>query len=830
PGIFRRVLRPLFFGVLNRAAEQRTAEALRHGDLPDLNGGLFEPHALERAHPDLDLPDDVVVGVFDGLFERYRFTSQERSASAATPSAIQPEMLGRMFESLMHADRRERTGTFYTPAPVVERIVGRALRAWLAGRPDMDWRAAGMLLREAAPVYGREALLEEVRSIRVIDPACGSGAFVLGALEQLERVRHLLGDPLEADEIRRDLAAEALHGLDLEPDAALLCALRLWLALTPAGSTSQQVRPLPNLDHRVRQGDALLDPLDLAARGDATTEVWKAAALDAGVRRARRCLRAHLQRYGAVQADDRLRARARVARAEARLAARWVDGALARLESTRRELRDRVRARDLFGHRPDRVATRVELARVRAARSELGRLRRRLRDMRALPFFSFALHFGGVATSGAFDLVVSNPPWVRTHRWSRALSTLVRARYRVCEGRAWYPAASGVRAPAGQVDLALLFVERGLDLLRPGGVLAMLLPGKSFRSLSAGGARALVQERTRIVAIEDHALRHRAIFRDADAFAGVLIARTHASSSTPRGEPVRVTLTHRSSAALRFRIPARELALDATDPRSPWLLVPADTRRALRSMQANGRALGADSRLRIRRGAMTGANDALLFARAERKLGDAVVAWRGGAGDGEAAASSLLHVHDLCPVLRGAGIRPFSFDPDGYVAWCHDDETAQPRPASRRLARALAPVRPRLRARTGWRADLPDGVLFRLDRAMLGPRVAWRDIATDLEVVCLPARVHSLGTQRPLIALNTVYFIAVEDEASGFALAALLSSLPCRVFTRAIAERAKDAHVRFFAWVLAALPLPLDWSSGSALLELATLGERAHGS
>ena len=825
--IFRRLLVPLFFGALNVPPERRCEGTRRLGELPYLNGGLFEPHALERSHPDLDLPDDVVVGVFDGFFERYRFTTRDRPrGSAMSPHGIQPEMLGRMFEGLMAADRRERTGTFYTPAPVVERIVQRALQTWLAGQGGLDWRAAGMLLRERGASYGDPQLLDRLQSVRMIDPACGSGAFVLGALEQLARARIVLGDPLPVEDIRRRLVVDALHGIDLESDAALLCALRLWLALTSGGSATEPIRPLPNLDQRVRQGDALLDPLELAARGDATTEVWKAASLDPGVRRARRCLRAHVVRYAARTAEEREEARRRIARAEARLARRWVDGALERLAGSRRDLLAQTRAPDLFGQRGSRVRVRAELGRLRVARAELAQLRRRLVDSRALPFFSFALHFGTEAEQGSFDLVVSNPPWVRSHRWPRAFSSLARARYRVCEGRAWYPGSRAGRVAAGQVDLALLFLERGLDLLRPGGVLAMLLPSKSFRSLSAGAARKLVGERARIVAIEDHALRHRAIFRDADAFAGVLVARVPESAERPDADVVRVTLTHRSGPALRFMARVQDLPLDRLDPRSPWLLVPRDVRRALRAMQAHGMAVGGDPRLRIRRGAMTGANDALLFERAERRLGDAVVAWRGSSDD-EHPASSLLHVGDLCPVVRGAGVRPFRFEPNGFIAWCHDDDTAQPRVASRRLSRALAAVRPRLQARPGWRPGLADGVLFRLDASMLRPRVAWRDIATDLEVTPLPARVPCLGTQRPLIALNTVYFIAVDDDAVSLSLAALLSSLPARVFARAIAERAKDARFRFFAWVIAALPLPRCWGDDASLRELAPLGERA---
>ncbi|HEX6642973.1 MAG TPA: DNA methyltransferase, partial [Thermoanaerobaculia bacterium] len=392
--IFARVFRPLFFGALNRPFDDRAAEARALGPLPYLNGGLFEPHALERRHTDLDLPDDAVLRVFDALFERYRFTASENAGNDATVPGIEPEMLGRMFEGLMAADRRERTGTFYTPAAVVDRVVKHALQGWLGGRPGLDWRAAGMLLRERAPAYAvNPALLGDVQGLRVIDPACGSGAFVLGALERLGRLRRQLGDAAQEDAVRRDVAANALHGVDVEADAALLCALRLWLALAPAEHSGAPVRPLPNLDHRVRQGDALLDPLDLAARGDSGAEVWRSAALDPKVRRCRQLLAALLREYGSASATQRAALRERIGRTEVRLARRWIAGALDRLDRERRARHARARTRDLFGHVPDPRSHRAELRRLRDARLELSRLARRLQDEKAIPFFSFALHF-----------------------------------------------------------------------------------------------------------------------------------------------------------------------------------------------------------------------------------------------------------------------------------------------------------------------------------------------------------------------------------------------------------------------------------------------------
>src|SRR5690606_21239428 len=115
----------------------------------------------------------------------------------------------------------------------------------------------------------RRELAAGLAGLRILDPACGSGAFLVGALSRLARVRAALGGGAAA-EVRREIVGRSLHGVDVQEDAALLCALRLWLALAVEGNDDTgPPPPLPNLDRRIRQGDALVDPIDLVAGGDA---------------------------------------------------------------------------------------------------------------------------------------------------------------------------------------------------------------------------------------------------------------------------------------------------------------------------------------------------------------------------------------------------------------------------------------------------------------------------------------------------------------------------------------------------------------------------------
>jgi len=883
---YRCVLEPLFFGALNTRPERRDERARALGELPYLNGGLFERHALERRFPRLDLPDLAIAAVFDELLERYRFTARDAAEAAAEPGipvegGIDPEMLGRVFEELMAADRRGATGTYYTPAPVVARLVREALGAYMADRPRIG--------------PGAQALKRDLAEIRVLDPACGSGAFLLGALSQLVRLRAALGDvpPGGLAELRRQIIGRSLHGVDLQEDAALLCALRLWLALAvgPAdeevvgvqaiggagagpgaaagpgadgrarsvraatdGPTASYapVPPLPNLDRRIRQGDALVDPLDLVAWPDGAAGRpggLPAVAADVTVRQAIRAIGPLAARYLTAGPEEKPELQRQLASAEAELAGAWISALDRRLRAVARELRADAATRDLFGERPPEArAAEAALEQTSARLAELGRLRTSLEEAGALPFFSFGVHFAEAAERG-FDLVLSNPPWVRAHRWPAAVKSLVRRRYAVCRSPGWRRGAELAGAPAAagaQVDLSLLFLERAIRLLAPGGVLAMLLPAKMLRSMYGAGGRRLLLAETDLVALEDHSLDQRAIFR-ADAFAAAVVARKRPGAAPPgpavpdqRHDPgaCRVTMTRRGVPPLRFEVRAADLPLVPGDPDSPWLLAPPDVARALRRMQAAGPPLGSHEALRVHRGVVTGANAVLLVREAKARLGDLAsiraegyaAARADGRGRAEARRyEAVVELDALRPLVRGADISAWRCRTAGWVVWCHDDATAAARPAPPRAARYLARHADVLRARSGWHPSMPLGALFRLTPETLRPKVAWHDLAETVKAVALPARIRSLGRDVPLIPLNTVYFIAAPDDDAALLLAALLNSLPVRTFARAIAERAKDARFRFQAWSMALLPLPPGWEAGRAARTMLRISREAHG-
>jgi hypothetical protein len=828
---FRGRLAPLFFEALNRQPAGRSLAARSLGDLPYLNGGLFEPHALETAFPDLDLPDGAVRAVFDGLLERYRFTSREAGDGAGY--GVDPEILGRVFEGLMAPEARGDTGSFYTPAPVVNRVVREGLAEYLRGAcPDVDparlAAGAGDL-----PARNRYRVRQSLARLRVLDPACGSGAFLLGALHHLARAMGAVAAEPEAS-ARREIVARSLHGVDLLDDAALLCSLRLWLALSEG---DDEVRPLPNLDRRIRQGDALVDPLDLPY-ADGVHGPRHDPMTDPELRRALRAVSPAARKYLESSPEERDAARAALATAERTLARRWVDRLQRRQHDLARRLAAEAADRDLFGEvsEPARRA-RAALVRAEQRQREVEEIARHLDEQGALPFFSFGVHFA--EAGGAFDLIVSNPPWVRAHRWPDRLRQLATRQYEVCRAPGWPAAAELVGAPAAagaQIDLSLLFLERSCRLLAPGGVLAVLIPAKAMRALYGAGARRMLLRDLEFAMIEDHALDHRSIFR-ADAFAAILIARKPVCGpARPGGPGLRVRMVRRGVDPLEFRTRATDLPLFPDDPASPWLLAPEDVVGVFRRMQRAGPPLGRHEGLRVRRGVMTGANDVLVMSRVTLRLGGLarVEATGYGAARRKGAAAraagryrAYVEAVGLRPLVRGSDIDSFRYSAGAHVVWCHDEES-RPRPAPPRLQRYLARHRDVLERRPGWRPGLPLGAIFRLSADTLLPKVAWHDLSDTLRSVALPARTAFDGADRELLPLNTVYFLPVDQERDALLLAAVLNSLPVRTFARAIAERAKDARFRFFAWTIACLPLPTQWRTHPRADELVGISAAAH--
>ena len=760
-GFHARVLLPLFFGTLNTPPSRRARAARALGAIPFLNGGLFTRMPVERRIGASRFPDDRFGSVFEELFSRYRFVAREDSATWSEAS-IDPEMLGRAFESLMASDERRAGGVYYTPHEIVRRVADEALS-------------------DACPTLAR------ARDVRVLDPACGSGAFLVYALERLTTLRRAHGDVEPIAAIRRDVLERSIFGVDLSPTAVWLCELRLWLSVVIESDVTDPacVAPLPNLDRNVRIGDSL-----------AGTPFSSDATLLVGSRGLRRLRQRYVRATG-----TRKKTLARLLdREERRRVLMQLDRSVEATSHARGELLSSLRTRDLFGERPRTPldATRM-LKRLREDGRRLRVERRRLMDGGALPF-AFGACFADVQAMGGFDVVLGNPPWVRLHHIPVHLRTHFRRTFAVYRAAPWAAGAEHAHASAGfasQVDLAALFVERSLALLKHGGVLSLLLPAKLWRALAGGGVRRLLSDAACVVRLEDWSESRHAF--DAAVYPSVLIARHEQHRST-----VRVAVEHRS-ARRTWEIPANAMAFDDS-PGAPWILLSPHARAAFDRLRTAGVPLGSSTLGTPRLGVKSGCNVAFVVRVRDVAKGIARVE----DSDGE---TGLVEAELLRPALRGEAVAPWRRRAcDESIIWTHDAVGA---PLARLPAHASAWLRrryDRLTQRADARRQRRWWSLFRVDAGSpLCPRVVWADFGRR-------PRALVLSQGDDAVPLNTCYVLPCRDETDARALATLLNSTIAAAWLNALAEPARGGYRRYLGWTVALLPIPRAWDDARVCL------------
>ncbi len=785
--LHRRTLRPLFFGTLNTPHARRAAAARAFGRIPFLNGGLFSPTPLERRAAAATLGDDALAAVLDRLLARYRFTAREDEA-AWSDAAVDPEMLGRAFESLMHAGARRATGAYYTPQPLVARVVEEGLGAAL-GVPGIAAEDAVRIVAGAVPPPElAAATLRRVESLRVLDPACGSGAMLVHALERMADLARRCGDPRPVSQVRRRLLARSIFGVDVNATAVWLCELRLWLAavIDEEAADPMRVTPLPNLDRNVRVGDALLGG---GLAGDAT-----GAHANAGARSLVR-LR---ERYARATGPAKHAAARTLDRRERDAALAVLDRRLLSLAARRRDLLAALRGRDLF----DRRATveRGDRARLAELRAETRRVRARRRAIAAgagLPF-AFASHFADLAGSG-FDAVIGNPPWVRPHHVAADARLALRRAFPLAstpweEGARLAGAGHGF---AAQADLAALFVERAASLLRPGGALALLVPSKLWRSLAGGGCRRLLTERCALAAVEDWS-RAPAAF-DAAVYPSLVVATRKAPRQDTEPGAVRVGVWQ-AGELRRWRMDPAALPLDAS-PGAPWLPLPPDARATFDRIRDAGPPLARTALGRPILGVKCGVNAAFVLP-------------------GDDPAHDVVEPRLLRPALRGDAVRAWRVrDVPDAILWTHDDDGAPLDALPPGAQRRLLPYRRELERRADHRDGRPWWSLHRTAAgACDAHRVVWADVARR-------PRAAVLTAGDPTVPLNSCYVLRCADLRDALAVAAILNAPTLAAWLGALAEPARGGYARHLAWTVACLPMPADWAR--ARDALAPLAERA---
>lgn len=501
---FDDLLEPLFYDTLNvNRGEQGYCPAL-HCRIPFLSGGLFEPmDGYDWEHNNFDIPNEVFSnasakgreadGILD-IFDRYNFTMSE-DEPMEREVAIDPEMLGKVFENLLEVNDRKSKGAFYTPREIVHYMCQESLINYLSNTLQIEEEAirefilygdfmkdedivkerrqgnGGMYISEnlykldadgKVVVNRLKDIDEALKNVRVADPAVGSGAFPLGMLNEIVRARQNISAYMaitmnaydtrmmyQMDRSPHNLKYETIKNCifaaDIEPSAVDIAQLRLWLSLVINDEINPNAQsaldghknplPLPNLESNILCGNSLIDEFE-GARLIKESDLFGDSTyqLDMNHSRFESIVRTLIEKQNELFRCDNTEKKKQ-------------------LKDEIESLRDMVILSQLEGCTPDKIHRYHESKR-----------------MASKPYVLWHLDFARVfREKGGFDIVIGNPPYGAkfSAKEKKVLS-------RIYE-----------KSNVPDYESADFFIEIGYKLLKTNGILSYIVPNMFMANVFA---------------------------------------------------------------------------------------------------------------------------------------------------------------------------------------------------------------------------------------------------------------------------------------------------------------------------------------------------------
>ena len=441
-------------------SEQEVIEMF--AEIPFLNGGLFE--CLDKTR-DIDgvkqcynfdgfsrnelrfadgrykhravVPNNLFFEPEKGLISilnRYNFTIEENSPEEQQV-ALDPELLGKVFENLLGAynpetkeTARNQSGSFYTPREIVNYMVDESLIAYLG---DNDFTRS--LFRndfsfEKSKIEEYKKLAEKIKTVKILDPACGSGAFPMGLLNRMVEILERISPNENVYNLKLSVIENCLYGSDIQSIAAQITKLRFFISLIcdcekDASKPNFGIPTLPNLETKFVSANSLVAKKKKPAQGN----LFENSEIEPTKKELAEIRHKHFSAKSA-STKHRLREKDQAVREK-----------LARLLSD-----------------DDNFAP--EDAKQLAAWNPY--------DQNAVsPFFDPEWMFGVV---DGFDIVIGNPPYIQLQNNGGELAQL----YEGC----------GYSTFARTGDIYCLFYERGWQLLKKNGHLCYITSNKWMRA------------------------------------------------------------------------------------------------------------------------------------------------------------------------------------------------------------------------------------------------------------------------------------------------------------------------------------------------------------
>lgn len=449
---FNEILEPLFYNALNR---QRDNDEYENVKIPFLNGGLFSPvENYDWKKTNFNIPNSIWFNKeqngFLDILSQYNFTVDE-SDPTEQDIAVDPEMLGKIFESLLDPEERHNKGAHYTPREIVHFMCIESIAYNISVNCEMDFNLIknyilyGNSLAEKQMIIDKAKQLDDyVLNLKIVDPAVGSGAFLVGMLNEIVKLRlnlnELLNNKADKYSIKKLAIKNSLFGVDIENDAIEIAKLRLWLSLI----VDQQVenksspQPLPNLVFQLRVGNSLVDKYQ-------GVKLWNSKKMN-------RSGNLYDEGYDIFNAND-------------------YNDILQTLDQTKEKyfnITDETEKNHLF----EKIKQdQFELVKNSLFNKGEYRIIEELIEMqkkRAKPFFIWELEFDKVFEKGGFDIVIANPPYIQLQANEGKLANELE------------PQKYETFTRMG--DIYCIFYEQAMNLLKKKGISCFITSNKWMRA------------------------------------------------------------------------------------------------------------------------------------------------------------------------------------------------------------------------------------------------------------------------------------------------------------------------------------------------------------
>ena len=518
---FDEVLEPLFYTALNVDRRQQNDLYPRlNSRIPFLNGGLFEQlDNYDWQKNNFSIPNEIFSnakekgrdadGILD-IFDRYNFTINEDEPTEREV-AIDPEMLGKVFENLLDVSDRKSKGAYYTPREIVHYMCRETLISYLVEKSNISEDAirnfilygdyfkdedilnfvenrnlqiAEEIFSPAKNINRLAELDKFLQDVKVADLAVGSGAFPLGMLNEITKAREVLttylnlGKPEKITRRLYDLKIEtiknSIFACDIEPSAVDIAKLRLWLTIViedepTADEISFTPKTLPNLDSNIICGNSLIDEFEGAPL------IKTSQFLQNEQKGVTSLLQTEfdINLLNIIARQDKL----------------FFETNHDKKEEIRRQIRN--------------LYDETVINQIGGKNSELEQKYKIAAQKKSLPFILWQLYFPTVfRDNGGFDIIIGNPPYGA--KISATDKKIFKKNY-AC-------AKTVTGKQKGSTDTFALFIEKSFNLCNKGGIVNLIVPMSVTSSDSMTALHNLLEKNCKVIRVSSYSNRPKQIF------------------------------------------------------------------------------------------------------------------------------------------------------------------------------------------------------------------------------------------------------------------------------------------------------------------------------